>query len=542
MRLWSAIPTQRLAVPLRIASTLRISVSRPSQNVAQSTPPQARRNQPMYTGTVHKFLNSIQRLVLDRQPAYASEIFHKVMNDRFQSRERSRVFLLATNLFLKYGHAREAMQVYSYMTLEGLIPPTRLRTTMYVIRRIATEPIPNVDSAMSAVEAIVKDKSFDESCLCFLLGKLAQVYHIPTSFIKHVVQAFLQSQPHGFTLSKKTELYLAYIHERVRPGSSPGLSFRTSPTPSNQVSKLPTSSLSRKTTYQANAIPPSIRATRYFRRRFFNRGMRLYRFIGEHPAGPTVILFTFLLRKITKFTKAGLRAKHILPRPTNLPSLRELHRDILRSHIKSTKNRPQRQSALLNATLLNKTISALSSCEDYAGAFVALGVFRLCRLPITLDTYKSILSPLFDRIQVELLEVHRDIVDYSEEHTYPKESWALRFLAHPDHANLRVDLNMIETILHVGEESGMGLVPLAWTQEERDARIARTVASEQRGHVIPDASLLIGLTPPTYRQYNPAPLYRILRRAILAVPRKIFVSPPTFVSKVVTEAKSEMLP
>lgn len=440
------------------------------------------------------------------------------------------------------------MQVYSYMTLEGLIPPTRLRTTMYVIRRIATEPIPNVDSALSAVEAVVKDKLFDESCLCFLLGKLAQVYRIPISLIEHVVQAFLQSQPHGFTLSNKTQLYLVYICERVRPGSSRRLSFwtsRTSPALLKPLSKLPTSSLSRKMAYpyQASAIPPSIRASRYFRRHFFNRGIGLYRSILEqNPNGPTAMLFTILLHKITKFTKARLRAKHMLSQPANLPSLRELHRDILQSHITSTKNRLRRQSTLFNATLLNKTISALSSCEDYAGAFVALRAFRLCRLPITLDTYKAILSPLFDRIQIELLKVHHDVVDYSEEHTYFQESWALRFLAHPDHANLRVDLDMIEAILHVGEEPRIGLVPLAWTQEEREARIARIVSSEQRRYPIPDASLLIGLTQPARRRYSPAPLHRILRRAILAVPRKLFVSPARFVSKVVTEAKSEMLP
>ena len=224
-----------------------------------------------------------------------------------------------------------------------------------------------------------------------------------------------------------------------------------------------------------------------------------------------------------------------------MPSLREVYRDIWQVHYRLTNNSPRRRSSVLNATILNKFISSFTRCEDYAAAYVALRALRLCDLPVSLDTYKSVLSPLFDRIQAELLAGPSSAEDPIEEDVHLKESWALRFLGYPDHAYLRVDVNMVDAILHVGENAEAALDPLVWTPEEREAMIAQKLPWEKR-YDMPNASQLIGLEPSTYKIFNSTPLHRILRRAILAVPRKVFFSPAIFVSKMLRDAKQEMLP
>ncbi|KAF7799946.1 hypothetical protein EIP86_011189 [Pleurotus ostreatoroseus] len=528
MRLLKTIRTQTLPA-------FRICIAKPSQNVTPPKPSPERLKQPVYASTVPKFLTSLRRLILDRQSARASETFHHVMRVRFQSRDRHGVFVAATKLFLKYGHAREALQVYSYMTLEGLIPPTKLKAAMYVIRRTTSDPIPSVDTVVAAVQTVVKDKSFDHVCLLFLINQLVRIYHVPDNAIERIIQAFLLSRPQNSTLSSEAQVYITYIRTRFLPDSIdvPPFSLRT----------VRDHKWKPQGTPRAKPLPPSHhRLARYFKRRDLKGGLQLYRrFMERNPKGSTVLFFTVLLRTITKITESRLRTDSIRVSATEMPSLRELYRDIWQVHYRLTNNSPRRRSSVLNATILNKFISSFTRCEDYAAAFVALRALRLCNLPVSLDTYKSVLSPLFDRIQVELLADSSSAEDLTEEDVYLKESWALRFLGHPDYANLRVDVNMVDAILHVGEDAEAALDPLAWTPEEREAMIAQKLPWEKR-YVMPTASQLIGLEPPTHKIFNSTPLHRILRRAILAVPRKIFLSPAIFLSKMLRDAKQEMLP
>lgn len=553
--MWRVVRSLKFAQAARILLPCGSIVSRNARLQSSIAAP-SRAPPPVTVNSGKKLLKLLKRLLQNRQNAYASDIFHKVMRTRFQDRERSYIFIHATNLFLKYGSMREAMQVYSYMIHERFIPPPKLKAAMHVLRRGSWLAPPNSVTILEAAQEVLKEKSFNEDCLRFLLCKLCQVFKVQPEVIDQLVETYIQHQPPGYTLSAKTHEYVDCIYSRLHSPARGG-PWTKDPrvlvgevVPQLDVELLLQLARSGSSTVRdiisvvRGAFRSSVSDGRvlctllalYVKHRCYNSAFVLYRLLVEsYPQELDAQIFSTLFHAVSLLSRPRTFRSRAHKMPDNAPTLYELFRDMLQSHLLATDGHPNKPSAAINGTILNKAIAVFVASEDYAAAYVILRTFRMCSIPVTLDTYRSALSCLVERLDFEI-----PLIDLQDR---PKRWWAYRFLGYPDFPSIQVDHDLISAILAVGEDPYLSLKPLALTREDQAAKLAQILLSHhRRRYYIPSALHLVGLMGAGRKVYSTIPLCRILRRAILAIPNEVFVAPAKYVSMTIREVKQEMLP
>ena len=521
-------------------------------------------------------LKVMNRFMLDRQPGLAVKIFQETMQERFHGPIRARLFVGTINIFLRRGFMREAMQIYSYMTAEGFVPEPKLKATMSVLRYIASNmsgTVVHMSTIVQAVQPVFADKAFDEACLRFLMFKLYQLFKIKVPAVVQIMEAYFQARPTETKLTPATISTLKFICARLSmPEEPPEPDYNLNLGPVVDAKELlvfaqhtragprTSSTLLRKVFKDAAPDSLGVRNLLAFfaKNRCYDWASEMYRILaGMNDNAYDWQTFGVMFNIVRIFSRARSIRQRGLRKPVGLPSLHDLFRDMLASHLAYTRNRPKEISAVLNGALLCRALHAFVWQEDYAAAFIVLNTFKHCGLPVTIDAYRNALGGLVDRLQLE--------IPFIDPQRTPKYWFAYRFLGCPDPGNMPTGLDLVNAVLTVGEDSRINLDPIplkepvAPEREDQldiaDGLAKKTSTSDtsnpespsgtprrRRYHAVPTAFELLGVAPARKEEYSVIPLQQILRSAMLAIPREYFVLPSTYTSMLVREVKKVMIP
>ena len=182
-----------------------------------------------------------------------------------------------------------------------------------------------------------------------------------------------------------------------------------------------------------------------------------------------------------------------------------------------------------STTLMNVILRAFIRQRDYAGAFVVLGSFSLFKVPLDHRTYYRTVKHVVRRIWLEVSTQYR-----------AKVGWSLNFLGVPDYRHVTLSEELLQNLLAFVSQDTFHLTSPLYTSRRR--------VPPTKDHIrykLPSSEMMESVFLPNPRDfhYDPVPLKRILRRAILATLRlSDHNAGPAEVSKAIADAKVDMLP
>ena len=183
-----------------------------------------------------------------------------------------------------------------------------------------------------------------------------------------------------------------------------------------------------------------------------------------------------------------------------------------------------------SATLMNVILRAFIRQRDYAGAFVVLGSFSIFRISLDHQTYYRVVKHVVRRIWIEVSREYRGKVG----------GWSLKFLGAPDYRYIQLNEDLVQNLFAFISRDTFRLdSPLYASHRHMPPTI------DQRKYEVPTMTMMESVLRPNPMDfyYDPVPLKRILRRAILATLR---LTDPyagsADVSKAIADAKVDMLP
>ena len=495
---------------------------------------------------------------------------------QLDSESRFSAYVKSITLFILYGHLAEARGIWGRMQAEGYIPPRQIQATMAIMQSLTLEN-PEEPLFKSATKAFALE-SFGEEEFRTVLRIVFRLTHFPVNVYTKLVNLFLKSR--GIKrgqLSPRTMALISYISSRRgglgkvhkyplpltvqepdenRAATLASIHEMASSDP--QLAPVIYSALQRMEINDGSydRIFYNVILSAMAQRERYSELFALYKMMmnGSTSMLPDAFTFGTLLNAIRSFS--GPRNLHTRKhkRPTNTLSLRELYRDVIYCHNRFT--RTNTSSIALNGSLLNRVIGSFVATHDYAAAFVAIRTFDHFSIPVTITTYRSVLSGIISRLEEEYPRFK-----YS---TNPERFWGYRFLGCPDIAPL-LDIRVVEAILQSDGQATLQLRPFElWTDEELfnyTEAISEYAASGSRsnrlgvtfrhlpnkrdgktGYNVPTAVTLIGLLDNPMDVFSAVPLQRIVRRAIRAGHPRVFLSPNRVISLDIQYAKSDMLP
>jgi hypothetical protein len=182
-----------------------------------------------------------------------------------------------------------------------------------------------------------------------------------------------------------------------------------------------------------------------------------------------------------------------------------------------------------STTLMNVILRAFIRQRDYAGAFVVLGSFPLFHIPLDHQTYYRVVKHVVRRIW---LEVDRQYGG--------KVGWSLKFLGVPEYRYIELNEDLVQNLFAFLSRDTFRLISPLYA-----FRRHMPPTMDERRYKIPSMEMMESVLLPNPRDfyYDPVPLKRILRRAILATLRlEDDKAGPADVSKMIADAKVDMLP
>jgi hypothetical protein len=183
-----------------------------------------------------------------------------------------------------------------------------------------------------------------------------------------------------------------------------------------------------------------------------------------------------------------------------------------------------------STTLMNVILRAFICQRDYAGAFVVLGSFPLFHIPLDHQTYYCVVKHVVRRIWLEVGRQYRGMVG----------SWSLKFLGVPDYRYIELNEDLVQNLFAFLSRDAFHLISPLYV-----FRRHMPPTMDERRYKIPSMEMMKSVLLPNPQDfyYDPVPLKRILRRAILATLRlKDHKAGPADVSKMIADAKVDMLP
>ena len=179
-----------------------------------------------------------------------------------------------------------------------------------------------------------------------------------------------------------------------------------------------------------------------------------------------------------------------------------------------------------SSTLMNVILRAFIRQRDYAGAFVVLNSFSHFNIPLDHRTYYRIIKHVVRRIWLEICKQYKG-----------KFGWSIMFLGVPDYRHVELNEHLVLTMLAFVSGGTFHLTsPLYASRHHMPPAYKYKLPTMEmmQSVVLPD---------PQDFYYEPVPLKRILRRAILATLKLAdYNAGPADVSKAIADAKVDMLP
>ena len=204
-------------------------------------------------------------------------------------------------------------------------------------------------------------------------------------------------------------------------------------------------------------------------------------------------------------------------------------RALYRDFMLATKPKFNADRIVPSTTLMNVILRAFIRQRDYAGAFVVLSSFSLFKVPLDHRTYYRIIKHVVRRIWLEVSKQYK-----------AKVGWSLNFLGVPSYRSIKLSGDLLRNLLAFVSQDTFHLTYSLYASRRR---IPPT--NDHIRHILPSMKMMESVLLPNPRDfhYDPVPLKRILRRAILATLRLEDPNAgPAEVSKAIADAKVDMLP
>ena len=240
------------------------------------------------------------------------------------------------------------------------------------------------------------------------------------------------------------------------------------------------------------------------------------------PDGATFGSMFLLYRNLRFKTVRKLHANDLAsPSPP-----RALYHDFMLA----VKPRDRTKGIVPTTRLMNAIFRAFIWQHDYAGAFVVLSSYFLLKVPLDHRTYHHIVKHVLDRVWSEVTRHYNGEVGLG---------WCLMFLGVPHYEEVNLNGDLVRNLLaFISQDIFHSTSPLY-------ALPHHMPSNADPRYKLPSRQMMksVFLVDREEFNYDPVPLKRILRRAILA---KLRLENPNAgsadISKAIVDAKVDMLP
>ncbi|KAK7696468.1 hypothetical protein QCA50_001125 [Cerrena zonata] len=491
------------------------------------------------------FVRQVRQQVREGRSTTAYKRVHGALNaSTFSDNLRSRILEMTARVFLSRRQFKSAAEIYNRMLLEGFVPSFSLRTRMLVLDVLSQSP--TRDALSECIEFSISQPQFDERCFRTLLHFLRDTLHCSHTLIDAVVANYVRLREPNYPLSETTNRLLA----RLRMISSMQEHSSLSDLPSSILRTPEEPPDSAKLLYLANskfnnprqfyqALEPWINVgagvrccnaliAMQLKSKRYDKAFRIYELMcedKEHSLVPNTTTFDMLFQAYNLLDKTqNRRSRRAKPPPSTLSS-RELFGHML--ECMRAKSSSKDSASVSTMAILNRALQTFMYQSDYAAAFVTIRTFSIFGLQPTLETYRSVLHPLMLRIQNEVQQKDKDSTD--------EFSWSYRFLSYPE-LPTEVNVSNLERVMSFGERPH---VRQARVQHPPPAPVSPQDIDPIR---TPLLYKVIHSKDPSSVRINPAPLRRILSRALLATHDTLYDAPGKTVSDIIVQTKAVMIP
>ena len=205
-------------------------------------------------------------------------------------------------------------------------------------------------------------------------------------------------------------------------------------------------------------------------------------------------------------------------------------RALYRDFMLAAKLRGRAKCIVPTTNLMNVILRAFIRQRDYAGAFVVLSSYFYFKLPLDNRTYYRVVKHVVRRIWIEVLRKYKD---------KGEAGWSVEFLGVPRYSDIELNEDLVRNLFAFISQDTF------YTSSPLYAFGRHMPSNADPRYELPSMQMMesVFLPQPEDFHYDPVPLKRILRRAILANLR--LENPnagPSDVSKAIKDAKVDMLP
>ena len=463
------------------------------------------------------------------------------------------VYERVINLLIGRKHAREAALLYQRMNEEaGLMSSNVLDAKMLAIALAFPHESP--EPILLRLGPIFLDRRYTENDFSSLLKTMAK-YRVDDDYTCTLVEIFISTRRPNFII--RPEFLAPLLRARARAGDvDVALELLDQFTGVNKLNRAARASVHAPYVQVLSAL----REIRTWDSASVNRILNLManRGLSLHTPAINILLsrevrlgnywsaiaiYSMLKEmRITRkiypdsftFGTMFLLYRMIRPRTVRKHHRKDLAspfppRALYRDFMLAAKPKGNADRIMPSTTLMNVIFRAFIRQRDYAGAFVVLSSFSLFKVPLDHRTYYRVIKHVVRRIWLEVT------TQYNR-----KVGWSLKFLGVPSYRHVELNEKLLQNLLAFISQDTFHLISPLYASRRR-----KPPTNKHLRYTLPSMQMMesVLLPDPQDFHYDPVPLKRILRRAILATLRlEDHNAGPADVSKAIADAKVDMLP
>jgi len=412
------VPGSHMTITCRLLSKLRPPSIHSRLQARHLSSPRLRQQLPSITtpspdhARLQKLISSLERyLIRNPTPKQLDHYIHHKLDVTLPSAQHPQaVYISVISSLFRNRCAKEAIGVYQRMHNDGFVPPPHTHAEMLAIILAVGDPDPKIFATLMLV---VKNPLYTEAQFVHLLDTMVKL-GVPYELLNRITSEFVAARPENDKPSISLVNKLVDIKTRAGdlddaseylrsyetpPSSSPTALFvnilrvlsETTPSDEDALKKT-------LLTMQDVQVQPDIHVfnaliSRELRRRSLHGFFALYHAIIQYSKAtdlsPNGTTFGICFSALYKLFKPNIHAVRTLFHQSNAVPPRQLYRDMLFFH--------QRSSFRITGLLLHRALRAFLKVQDYAGAYVVLGSFRIFRVDLTTKTYDLVMQHVVRR-------------------------------------------------------------------------------------------------------------------------------------------------
>jgi hypothetical protein len=488
----------------------------------------------------------------DHDPQSILGYVNRELDNTLQNvRSPNLVYERVITFFVRQKYAEAAVKIYQRMRQAGFMSSTVLDAKMLAIALAVPNDFPQ--PLILRLTPIFTDPQYTEKNFCGLL-KTMREYGVDNDIMCTLVEAFIATRrPNCIS---RPEIFAPLLSARTRSGDTDvALQLLD-----EFGSTIPRNRAARKTIYAPYVqLLAALQETHDCDSASISRVLNLMATQGLRPDLVTMnILLTRDIRLgnsrgalvIYSILKEMGKTNNIFPdtytfgtmfllyRTLRPKIVRKLHykdltspfppRALYHDFMLAAKSRGHAKRIVPTTTLMNVILRAFIRQRDYAGAFVVLSSFFHLNVPLDHQTYYRVIKHVVRRIWIEVTEMHKGEV-----------GWSIMFLGVPHYRDVELNEDLVRNLLAFISQDTLPLTSPLYAFRRH------MPSNANPKYNLPSMQMMesVFLPDPEDFYYEPIPLKRILRRAILANLR--LENPDAGsadVSKAIQDAKVDMLP